>query len=61
MPWGYYAYFIGDDGHIASRIEGHCGNDEEAIRCAKRLVDAHAIELWQEARKVMTFLPKCEQ
>jgi hypothetical protein len=61
MPRGYYAYVVGDDGHIANRIEVICETDEEAIRCAKRLVDGHAIELWQEARQVATFTPKDQQ
>jgi hypothetical protein len=57
VPWGYYAYVIGDDGHIVNRIEVRCENDEEAIQCAKRLVDDHTIELWQEARQVATLAP----
>ncbi|MET4023386.1 hypothetical protein ABIC10_008527 [Bradyrhizobium sp. S3.2.12] len=61
MPWGYYAYVIDDNGHVANRIEINCGDDDEAIRCAKRLVDGHEIELWQETRQVATFTPKSEQ
>ena len=58
MAWGYYAYVIGDDSHIRNRIEVLCDNDDEAKRGAERLVDGHAIELWQEARRVATFQPK---
>jgi hypothetical protein len=29
-PWGYYAYAIGEDGHIQNHVEVHCDNDEEA-------------------------------
>ena len=54
-PVGYYAYVIGDDGHIQNRVEFVCSDDEEAKRCAKRLVDGHDVELWQEARRVATF------
>ena len=57
VSYGYYAYVIGDDGHIQSRIEVRCDNDEEAKRCAKQLVDGHAVELWQEARMIATFRP----
>jgi hypothetical protein len=32
---GYYAYFMGDDGHITNRITVLAVNDEEAIRLAK--------------------------
>ena len=52
---GYYAYIIGDDGHIRNRVEIICDDDEDAKRCAKRLVDGHDVELWLEARKVATF------
>ena len=61
MVWGYYAYVIGDDGHIRDRIEVHCSNDDEAKRSAEQLVDGHAIELWQEARHVATFQPNRDQ
>jgi hypothetical protein len=52
---GYYAYIIGDDRHIQNRVEIVCKDDEEATRLAEKLVDGHAIELWQEARKVGAF------
>jgi hypothetical protein len=58
MTWGYYAYVIGNDGHIRNRIEVLCDNDGEARRCAERLVDGHVIELWQEARTIATLEPK---
>ena len=54
---GYYAYVIGDDGHITNRIEIICEDDEEAKRCATQLVDGHAIELWQEARRITRLEP----
>ena len=37
QPVGYYAYIIGDDGHIENRVEIMCDDDEEAKRCAKWL------------------------
>ena len=52
---GYYAYFICDDGHITNRVAFFAVTDEEAKERAKRLVDGHAVELWQEGRKVATF------
>ena len=55
---GYCAFVIGEDGHITNRIEIICENDEEAKRCARQLVDGHAIELWQEARMIETFDPE---
>jgi hypothetical protein len=57
MP-GYYAYLIGDDGRISKRFAIVCDDDEEAKRAAKQMVDGHAIELWQEGRKIATFEPE---
>lgn len=51
----YYAYVIGKDGHIQSRVAIVCDNDEEAKRRAEQLVDVHDVELWQQARKIATF------
>ena len=47
-PIGYYAYVIGADGLLASRIDIICFDDEEARSRAKLLVDGHRIELWHE-------------
>jgi hypothetical protein len=55
---GYYAYIIGDDGHITNRVQTLCADEEEARRCAKRLVDGHAVELWQQAHKIERFEPE---
>jgi hypothetical protein len=58
MAWGYYAYIIGDDGHVRNRIEVFVAMMTEAKRYAEQLVDGHAIELRQEARRIATFQPK---
>jgi hypothetical protein len=55
---GYYAYFIGDDGHITNRVTILAADDGEAIRLAKQIVDSLAVELWQEDRKIATFDPE---
>jgi hypothetical protein len=55
---GYYAYIIADDGHIKDRLVIVCDDEKEAKHRAKQLVDGHAVELWQEARKVERFEPK---
>ena len=52
---GYYAYFTVDGGHITNRVAILAVNDEEAKRLAKQLVDGHAVELWQESRKIAIF------
>lgn len=48
----YYAYRIGENGHIENRVELICDNDSEAKRLARQLVDGHAIELWQGTRMI---------
>ena len=53
----YYAYIIGDDGHITYRVNVFGKDDAEAKRLAKQLVDGHAVELWQEARMIAEFKP----
>jgi hypothetical protein len=53
----YRAYIIGPDGHIQRRIDLLCANDDVAKERAKAMVDGHALELWQEARKVAQFDP----
>jgi hypothetical protein len=57
MANGYYVYVLDDAGHITNRINVVCEDDDEAKRCAKQLVDGHAIELWQETRMIATFQP----
>jgi len=37
------------------RVTILAATDEEAKQRAKQLVDGHAVELWQEGRKVATF------
>jgi hypothetical protein len=51
----YYAYLIGVDGRVSKRVPIVCDNDEEAKRFAHQMVDGHALELWQDARKIATF------
>lgn len=51
----YYAYLIGPDGHIMSRVAIVCEDDEAAKEQAKQLVDGHDIELWQLDRRIATF------
>jgi hypothetical protein len=42
------------------RVTILAATDEEAKQRAKQLVDGHAVELWQEGRKVATFDSKKE-
>ena len=54
---GYRAYIIGRNGHIMDRVELFCESDDEAKERARQLVDGHAIELWDEGRRIETFEP----
>ena len=54
----YQAYLLGPDGHIQSRIDLHCADDEAAIERAKQLVDGQVVELWQSGRRITTFKAK---
>ena len=55
---GYRAYIIGQDGRIKDRVEFHCDDENEAKERAKQLVDGHAIELWDQARRIARFEPE---
>ena len=55
---GYRAYIICPDGRVQDRIDLFCENDDDAKERAKQLVDGHAVELWDEARKIARFEPK---
>jgi hypothetical protein len=52
---GYYAYIIGPDGRVVGRKDLICESEDEAKERAKQLVDGHAVELWERARKVARF------
>jgi hypothetical protein len=55
----YRAFEIGEDGHVAGRIDlRYCPNDEAAKRWAKRLVDGKTIEVWDGFRRIARFEPK---
>jgi hypothetical protein len=51
---GYHAYLMGPDGHIQSRVDLTCEDEEAAKEQAKQLVDGHDVELWQLAKTVGT-------
>jgi hypothetical protein len=51
----YRAYLVGHDGHFSEAVPLVCGDDDEAMKKAKQLVDGHDVELWQRDRKIATF------
>ena len=48
----YCAYIIGPDGHIVTRIDLTCADEDEAKERAVRLVDGQNVELWQGDRRI---------
>jgi hypothetical protein len=54
----YQIYVLTDDNHIKSREDILCRDDEEAEAKARRMVDGHAVELWQSTRKIARFAPE---
>ncbi|MBU6461628.1 MAG: hypothetical protein KGK01_02765 [Bradyrhizobium sp.] len=54
----YQVYFLSEDNHIKRREDIVCGDDENAKKIAKRMVDGLAIELWQATRKLARFAPE---
>jgi hypothetical protein len=54
----YRAYLIGPDGHIINRVDICAPDQQEARRLAKRVVDGHAVELWQADRFIERFEPE---
>jgi hypothetical protein len=51
----YRAYIVGSDGHFVDAVHLVCADDAEASEKAKRLVNGHAVELWQLDRKIAEF------
>lgn len=54
----YRIYLKGSDGHIKSRVDIICEDEEAARKQAKRVVDGHDVELWQGAEKIAEFESK---
>jgi hypothetical protein len=54
----YHIRIIGNDGQIEDRVDVLCGDDEEAIRIAKKFADGRAVELWHGKRKIASLNQK---
>ena len=54
----YRAYILNWDGHIKSRIDLLCLNEEDARERAQQLVDGAAVELWEGPRRIARFDPQ---
>jgi hypothetical protein len=51
----YSAYIVGPDGHIVTRLDLNCADEDEAKECAVLLVDGEDVELWQGDRRIAEF------
>ena len=54
----YRVYVIGRLGHIINRVDMLCSDENEARQHAKRVADAHVVELWQGGRFIERFEPE---
>jgi hypothetical protein len=54
----YQVYVVGDDGHFFGRTDIVCTSDDAAEARTKQMVDGHACELWDGARKIAVFEPE---
>jgi hypothetical protein len=53
----FRAYILDSAGHIASRIEMACADEEDAKARARQLADGASVELWEGARRIARFEP----
>lgn len=51
----YRAFLVGPDGHVVSRIDLLCIDEQDARERARRLAEGHAVELWEGARRIERF------
>jgi hypothetical protein len=56
----YRAYVIGPDDRFQNVVVFDCVDDSAAIASAERLVDGHAVELWQLGRRIARFERKAD-
>lgn len=54
-PDGLRFCHLGQDGHVQSRVDLVCANDEAAKEQAKQLADGYDIELWQLDHRIAEF------
>jgi hypothetical protein len=52
----YRAYIMASDGHVQSRVDLRCEDENTAKELAKQLVDGHDVELWQADKRLAVFL-----
>jgi hypothetical protein len=52
---GYRLYYLDPNGHVRHAVEIACDGDERALEAVEQHRDGRAMELWQQARRVMIF------
>jgi hypothetical protein len=57
----YCAYIVGLHDRTIGVVQLDCIDDESAIKCTRRLVDRHDVELWQTDRPVARFDARSKQ
>ena len=53
----YRVYQVASDGHFIGYDAFVCADDAEALKCVKRLVDRHDVEVWSGDRLVAKLEP----
>jgi hypothetical protein len=48
-------YYLDHNGHIRHAVEIACDGDARALEAVEQHRDGRAMELWQQARRVMIF------
>jgi hypothetical protein len=51
----YQAYIVGMHSRSIGVVRLDCVDDDSAVKSARRLVDSHDVELWQQDRPVARF------
>ncbi len=51
----YRAFHIDTNGHVLRAVIINALNDNDAIELTRKLVDSHAIELWERERVIAKF------
>jgi hypothetical protein len=51
----YRFYIIGSGGQLTRSVRCDCSDDSRAIKQAEHMLDAYAVELWQDERRIGRF------
>lgn len=51
----YTAYMLRRDGHLVGFVEFFCSDEGTATERVRKLATEHAVELWQNDRKIAVY------